>query len=226
MTLVSGLRQIPKDLLVVLVFYNCFVVFYHECCSLHKTLPFLISPVSLSFTIISWKNQKKKGMEKDLKSQLVLLEMNKDTGYMFFQSCWHGKKMWCARPVHIKSQADVSSFITDVCEWLTMERERQSVSCKRRGKQQSWGQRWAVAFHSRCCAEAAAVPSAPLQPSTNPHRLFFSFSFLSLSRCKPQEAMRGSKRFTLIGSEQVQCSITCSRDLRCRPNRTRSHPAL
>lgn len=60
---------------------------------------------------------------------------------------------------------------------------------------------------------AEAVPSVALQSSTNPHRLFY----LSLSLQPTRRQSRSGKmpRF-------AQRSITCSRDLRWRPNRTRS----
>lgn len=50
-------------------------------------------------------------------------------------------------------------------------------------------ERWS--FHSHCCVEAAVVPPATLQPSTNPHRLFF-FP-LSATQCVPQEAKAGEQ---------------------------------
>lgn len=100
------------------------------------------------------------------------------------------------------------------CEWVKVERECLSVLCK--GEENTKAE---VSAEQWIFTHTAAVPPAPLQPSTNPHRLFF------FPLCNPQEAKQCSKRFSFIGSERVQCSITCSRDLRCCPNQTRSHPA-
>lgn len=52
-----------------------------------------------------------------------------------------------------------------------------------------------------------------------------AFFFFPLQPSVPQEAELGSKRFSSAGSERERRSITCSRELRCWPYRTRSHPA-
>lgn len=75
-------------------------------------------------------------------------------------------------------------------------------------KEQSGGQRWAAHSHCRTRSGRCSSGSAAAE-----HEFPQAFCFfLPLQPSVPQVS-----RFSFMGSEWVQCSITCRRELRCCP---------